>query len=55
MRKRISAHVVNIFMKIVSILNGLVSPIFYIRILIKIIMVCVRAVLIIKALEYEFK
>ena len=30
MRKRISAHVMNIFMKIVSILNGLVSPIVYI-------------------------
>ena len=27
MRRRISAHVMNIFMKIVSILNGLVSPI----------------------------
>ena len=30
MRRRISAHEMNIFMKIVSILNGLISPIVYI-------------------------
>ena len=28
--RRISAHVINIFMKTVSILNGLVSPVVYI-------------------------
>ena len=30
-RGRISAHLMNIFMKIVSILNGLISLIFYIE------------------------
>ena len=29
-RRRISAHVINIFMKTVSILNGLISPVVYI-------------------------
>ena len=30
MRGRISAHVINIFMKTVSILNGVISPVVYI-------------------------
>ena len=31
MRRRISAHATNIFMKTVSISNGLISPVVYIR------------------------